>query len=143
MNNNYTEKRINAEIRNLMSDNDISKNGYSIELVDGSKTHLIVRISSLPETQYSGGIFSINIVLSDKYLFNPPICKFITNTVKLVNNSLGYNEFPLITNHFVGTEHWLHGMLNKMIGYNELAYNENPLLTNEFSKTDCINSIRL
>jgi hypothetical protein len=59
-------------------------------------------------------------------------------TVKTVYNSLGYNEFPLITHHIVRTEHRSHGLLYKMI-----AYNENPLLTNEFSKTDSINSIRL
>jgi hypothetical protein len=65
------------------------------------------------------------------------------NTVKPVYNELGYNEFPLITNHIVRTEHRSHELLHKMIGYNELAYNENPLLTNEFSKTDSINSIRI
>jgi hypothetical protein len=64
-------------------------------------------------------------------------------TVKHVYNELGYNEFPLITNHIVRTDHRSHGLLYKMIGYNELVYNENLLLTNEFSKTDSINSIRL
>ncbi len=64
-------------------------------------------------------------------------------TVQLVYNELGYNEFPLITNHIVGTEHQLHRFLYKTIVYNELAYNENPLLTNEVSKPDSIKSIRL
>jgi hypothetical protein len=64
-------------------------------------------------------------------------------TVKPVYNELGYNEFPLITNHIFGTEHRSHGLLYKMIVYNSLANNENPLLTNEFSKTDSIKSIRL
>jgi hypothetical protein len=59
-------------------------------------------------------------------------------TVKPVYNSLGYNEFMLITHHIVRTGHRSHGLLYKMIGYNET-----PLLTNEFSKTDGINSIRL
>ncbi len=48
-------------------------------------------------------------------------------TVKPVYNELGYNEFPLITNHIVRTGHRSHGLFYKMIGYNELAYNENPL----------------
>jgi hypothetical protein len=39
-------------------------------------------------------------------------------TVKPVYNSLGYNEFPLITHHIVRTEHRSHGLLYKMIGYN-------------------------
>ncbi len=56
---------INEEIGETMRDNDISKNGYSIELVDDSKTHLIGRISGPPNTQYSGGIFEIGIVLGD------------------------------------------------------------------------------
>jgi ubiquitin-protein ligase len=62
-----------------MSDNHISKNDYSIELVDESNTHLIGRFSGPPDTQYSGRIFTIDIVLPDKYRFNPHICKFITN----------------------------------------------------------------
>lgn len=70
---------INKEIGNLMRDNDISKNGYSIELVDESKTHLIGRISGPPNTQYSGGIFEIGIVLRDGYPVIPPIFKFFTN----------------------------------------------------------------
>jgi hypothetical protein len=71
------------------------------------------------------------------------INKYYVYTVKPVYNSLGYNEFPLITHHIVRTEHRSHRLLYKIIGYNELAYNENPLLTNESSKTDSINSIRL
>jgi hypothetical protein len=37
------QKRINREIGELMRDNDISKNGYCVELVGGSKTHLITK----------------------------------------------------------------------------------------------------
>jgi ubiquitin-conjugating enzyme (huntingtin interacting protein 2) len=70
---------INEEIGETMRDNDISKNGYSIELVDDSKTHLIGRISGPPNTQYSGGIFEIGIVLGDGYPVIPPVFKFFTN----------------------------------------------------------------
>jgi ubiquitin-conjugating enzyme (huntingtin interacting protein 2) len=73
------KNRINTEIRDLMRDNDISKNGYSIELVDESKTHLIGRISGPPNTQYSGGIFEIGIELRDGYPVIPPVFKFFTN----------------------------------------------------------------
>jgi hypothetical protein len=59
-------------------------------------------------------------------------------TVKPVYNSLGYNEFPLITKHVVSLEHRSHRFLYEMIGYNE-----NPLLTNEFSETHNIKSISL
>jgi ubiquitin-protein ligase len=67
------QKRINREIGELMRDNDISKNGYCVELVGGSKTHLIANISGPPDTQYSGGIFEIGIVLGNGYPFVPPI----------------------------------------------------------------------
>jgi ubiquitin-conjugating enzyme (huntingtin interacting protein 2) len=79
MSDNKRNKRINKEIEELMKDNDISKNGYSIELVNESKTHLIARISGPKETQYSGGIFTLDIELPDSYPISPPICKFITN----------------------------------------------------------------
>jgi ubiquitin-conjugating enzyme (huntingtin interacting protein 2) len=76
---NKPNKRINKEIEDLLRDNDISKNGYSVELVNNSKTHLIARISGPTETQYSGGIFCIDIVLQNSYQFLPPIFKFMTN----------------------------------------------------------------
>jgi hypothetical protein len=39
MSDNESNKRINKEIEELMKDNDISKHGYSVELVNGLKTH--------------------------------------------------------------------------------------------------------
>jgi ubiquitin-conjugating enzyme (huntingtin interacting protein 2) len=74
----YYKIRINREIEQIMRDNDISKNGFSIEVVNESKTHLMGRISGPPETQYSGGIFTIDIGQPDEYPLYPPICKFIT-----------------------------------------------------------------
>ncbi len=72
------KNRINKEIRDLMKDNNISKDGYSVELVDESKTHLIARISGPPDIQYSGGIFEIGIELRDGYPVIPPVFKFFT-----------------------------------------------------------------
>jgi hypothetical protein len=59
MSDNKPSKRIINEIEDLMRDNDISRKDYSVELVNRSKTHLIARISGPPDTQYSGGIFTI------------------------------------------------------------------------------------
>jgi ubiquitin-protein ligase len=73
------QKRINKEIEELMRDNDISKNGYCVEIVNGSKTHLIGKISGPPDTQYSSGIFEIGIVFGNGYPLVPPICKFFTS----------------------------------------------------------------
>jgi ubiquitin-conjugating enzyme (huntingtin interacting protein 2) len=79
MSDNKPNKRINNEIEELMRDNDISRKDYSVELVNRLRTHLIARISGPPDTHYSGGIFTIDIVLPDGYQFLPPICKFIIN----------------------------------------------------------------
>jgi hypothetical protein len=54
------------------------------------------------------------------------VTKCIKNTVKPLYNELGYNEFPVITEHIVLTDR-----IEKSIGYNE-----NSLLTNAFGRTD-------
>lgn len=73
-----SNSRIIREIRDLMKNNDFSKNGFSVEQVNESNIHLIGKIFGPPESQYTGGIFSIDIVIPGDYPFVPPICKFIT-----------------------------------------------------------------
>ncbi len=45
----------------MMEDIDISRNSYSIEVDNESKTHLIARISGPTDTQYSGGILTFDM----------------------------------------------------------------------------------
>ena len=62
----------------MMKDNNFEQNNYSIELFDESNTHLMGKIQGPPGTPFENGVFQIDIVIPDKYPFEPPICKFIT-----------------------------------------------------------------
>ena len=71
-------KRINKEIQNMMKDNNLEENNYCIEMVEDSNTHLVGKIKGAPDTPFQYGVFQIDIVIPDKYPFEPPICKFLT-----------------------------------------------------------------
>ena len=62
----------------MMKSNDLVHNNYSIELIDESNTHLIGKIIGAPDTPFEYGVFQIDILIPDKYPFEPPDCKFIT-----------------------------------------------------------------
>ena len=62
----------------MMKDNDLNHNNYCIDLVDESNTHLVGKILGAPDTPFEYGVFQIDIIIPDKYPFEPPICKFIT-----------------------------------------------------------------
>jgi len=70
--------RINREMKDLLIDNNIEKNNYSIEQVDESNAHLLGRVRGPPQTPYENGIFVIDITIPENYPFNPPNCRFVT-----------------------------------------------------------------
>ncbi|CAG2162853.1 unnamed protein product, partial [Oppiella nova] len=72
-------KRIVKELRDLMRDNNLYGNQYSVELVDDSNEHLIGTILGAPDTPFQRGVFRIDITIPDRYPFAPPVCRFLTN----------------------------------------------------------------
>ncbi|XP_054163414.1 ubiquitin-conjugating enzyme E2 K-like [Oppia nitens] len=72
-------RRINKELIQMMSDNNIRKNHYAVELKDGSDCHHILgQILGAPGSPFEKGVFKVNIEIPAKYPFEPPVCKFQT-----------------------------------------------------------------
>eukprot|EP00301_Raphidiophrys_heterophryoidea_P027130 c9505_g1_i1.p1 GENE.c9505_g1_i1~~c9505_g1_i1.p1 ORF type:complete len:234 (+),score=33.51 c9505_g1_i1:69-704(+) len=70
------ETRLTKELQDLR---ECAESGVSAAPVgDGSSTHWMGRIIGPTETVYEGGIFEVDIVLTDSYPFTPPKMKFVT-----------------------------------------------------------------
>lgn len=71
------EKRILKELADINEDKDNS--GITASLVDPSNiAHLKGSFVGPPDTPYTGGTFSVDIIIPDTYPFKPPTMKFDT-----------------------------------------------------------------
>lgn len=70
------------ELRRLQKELEVIKNLkdalVTADAVDGNLTHWKARIIGPPDTPYAGGIFFLDIVITDDYPYSPPKIKFTT-----------------------------------------------------------------
>uniref|UniRef100_A0A7R9YSD4 E2 ubiquitin-conjugating enzyme n=1 Tax=Chlamydomonas euryale TaxID=1486919 RepID=A0A7R9YSD4_9CHLO len=67
--------RLQKELREIARD---EASGVTVKMVDNSLQHLIGCVPGPRDSPYDGGIFQVDIKLSDGYPFEPPKMRFIT-----------------------------------------------------------------
>ena len=68
-------KRIKKEIQRLKKD---QAAGIRIEPTEDNKRYFMITIEGPQDTPYEGGIFRLEMFLTDKYPMKPPKCRFLT-----------------------------------------------------------------
>ena len=68
-------KRIKKEIQRLKKD---QAAGITIEPTEDNKRYFMITIEGPKDTPYEGGIFRLEMFLTDKYPMKPPKCRFLT-----------------------------------------------------------------
>jgi len=78
MSSNIAIQRIKREFLEVAKFDEANQNLISIESVNGSLVDLRGKIAGPPDTPYAGGIYYLEIKISETYPFNPPKVRFIT-----------------------------------------------------------------
>lgn len=85
-----SQKRLMKEYKDISSNQKFIENGISIGLVkDNDYTKWKATIIGISGTPYEGGIFNLEIEITDKYPFKPPKVKFLTKLFHPNINSSG------------------------------------------------------
>jgi ubiquitin-conjugating enzyme (huntingtin interacting protein 2) len=93
--------RLIGDIKKLMKDNDLERNGYAINSVNDSNAQIMTKIRGLSGTPYEGGVFEIVIRVPMEYLYSAPNCRFVTNiwhpNISLTNGFICFGWCPAFT----------------------------------------------
>ena len=76
---NIVVQRIKREIKDVLKNEETSKNQIKVDLVDDENfTELRGEFAGPPDTPYEGGRYQLDIKIPKTYPFNPPKVRFIT-----------------------------------------------------------------